>query len=47
MVITKILYSLPSYNFGNLLTTTASVGSTPLSPNFISAGAGPALSDAD
>ena len=34
-------------SFGNLLTTTAAVGSTPLSPIFISAGAGPVLSGAD
>jgi hypothetical protein len=29
------------YNFGNLLSTSASVGRRPLSPSFITAGAGP------
>ena len=34
------------YNFGKRLSTTASVGTRPLSPSFISAGAGPVFSGA-
>jgi hypothetical protein len=46
LLVTSNFLLIP-YNFGNLLTTTAAVGSSPRSPTFISAGAGPVFFGAD